>query len=302
MTVGLATVMATAGPPGRAENVSDVITFNVSKSLVGGSGGITANAWQTHIPDIGTQTIANGDLVAFCIQMTTRGGTDIIVPLTNSVGVPPQRPICTRLLSAVYSLSNSIPNAMITFSDGALGFFYGCDVFSSLNTRTWNSTSATKEYGQLFKLPFPTQVYGVFGWVGASADLELVLYSDPLGTPVAEKTVSVDANTVATTAAARISVLFGSPYITTADQNIGIALKPGASDISTYYRTLASAAHRSSDPWGTDGYGISRASGAFANANSSLDHYYIGLLVGGFDAGGGGGGRMVQINNDSLVA
>jgi hypothetical protein len=43
------------------------------------------------------------------------------------------------------------------------------------------------------------------------------------------------------------------------------------------------------DTWGVDGYGISRASGAFSNANSSLDHYYIGLIIGAFDDGAGAG-------------
>jgi hypothetical protein len=298
--VGLADVLTTVGPPGRAANVADVITFNVSKSLTGS--GITADAWQTHVPDAGTQTVANGDLVAFCIQMTARGGVDVINPATMSVSVAGQRPIATRFVTAAYSLSNSAPNMILTFSDGALGFFYGCDVFTTVGVRTWNSASATKEYGQLFTLPFPTQVYGAYGWVDADADFDLILYSNPLGMPVAEKIVSVDANTVGGTTGARFSVSFAAPYATTTNQNIGIVFKPGAANISTYYRTLASATHRIADPWGANGYGISRAAGAFANANSSLDHYYIGLIAGGFDAGGGGGGRAMQINNSSLVA
>jgi hypothetical protein len=98
--------------------------------------------------------------------------------------------------------------------------------------------------------------------------------------------VAIDANTISSAAARRIEVLFPSPYTTTIDQLIGAVFKPGAANLTTYYKVLNAAGDRVADPWGTSGYGISRASGAFANANSSLEHYYIGLLVGGFEAGG----------------
>jgi hypothetical protein len=73
--------------------------------------------------------------------------------------------------------------------------------------------------------------------------------------------------------------------------------KPGGSNVSAYFKTLANSAHRIADMWGTSGYGISRASGAFSDANSSLDHYYIGLLVGAFDSG-----NSMLINSGRLVA
>ena len=74
-------------------------------------------------------------------------------------------------------------------------------------------------------------------------------------------------------------------YILSAETEIAAVFKPGASNIEAYYKTLHSATHRIADAWGTDGYGISRAAGAFANDNSSLDHYYIGLIVGAFEHG-----------------
>jgi hypothetical protein len=72
-------------------------------------------------------------------------------------------------------------------------------------------------------------------------------------------------------------------------------LKPGGTKITAYYKTLGAAGHRATDPWGTAGYGISRASGAFANANSSLDHYYIGLLVSALDDAVSAGGAGVGV-------
>ena len=174
---------------------------------------------------------------------------------------------------------------------------------TNIVTRTWNSGSATKEYGQLFRLPFPLTIYGIYGWMSLNADCSIVLYSSPLaGSPVAEQTLLLDANTAQSAQSRRFVEFFPSAYSYAANTDIAAVFKPGASSVSSYYKNLNAANLRVTDAWGTSGYGISRASGAFADANSSRDHYYIGLVVGGFDAGGGGAGRSVQINNDSLVA
>ena len=208
--VGLAAVLDTAGPPARAAHASDVISFDVSKSITGGTGGITANAWQTHAPDTGTKTIANGDLVAFCIQVTARAGVDIVRP-TMGIGVTRQRPNVTNFVGGVYSNVASQPNAIITFSDGAIGFFHAGDVFSALSARIWSTADPNKEYGQLYKLPFPVKVYGIWGYVSPSSNFDLVLYSNPLGTPVAEKTIAVDANVASTAATGKFYEMFPSP-------------------------------------------------------------------------------------------
>jgi hypothetical protein len=284
--VGLAAVLGTAGPPGRAANAADVITFDVSKSLTGGGGGITGSAWQTHTPDTGTKTIANGDLVAFCIQMTARGGADAIIVQSVNGALGRHRPTLTNYTGGSYAQANSLPNALIVFSDGAYGWFAGGNVASDATSRTFNSGSVTKEYGQLFQMPFPMKVYGAYGWIDPDNDFDVILYSDPLGgSPAAERTCSFDANNTADALSRAWMDYFSSPYTVPANTPIGAVYKPGASNITAYYKTLANAAHRVTDPWGTSGYGISRASGAFANANSSLDHYYIGLLVGAFDSG-----------------
>ena len=306
--VGLAAVDTAAGPPGRAVNVADVITFDVSKSLIGGGGGITTGAWQTHVPDTGSKVIANGDLVAFCVQMTARGGTDSVAVgcLSTAAHLIPS---VTTYASPSYSAVSSVPDVIIAFSDGAIGFFYLGEVYNTISNTLWHSGSTNAEYGQLFNLPFPMKIYGIYGWLNLSAgnaDTEVVLYSAPLsGTPVAEQTKMLDANTILRTGATRFVALFNSPYAYNANTDIAAVFKPGSTSIIAYYKTLANAAHRIADVFGTSGYGISRltgATGAFANANSDLDHYYIGLLAGAFDAGGGGGGRVVQINNNSLVA
>lgn len=280
VSVGLGSVDTGNGPPARASNVADVITSDVKAVFAGGGGGIVAGpAWQTSVPTTGTKLITPGDLVALTMQMTARGGADSIgVSWQNTIAAI-NRPAVTSFTGAVYSGQAALPLSIITFSDGAFGWIEQSDVLSTGSVRTWNSASATKEYGQLFAMPFPMKVCGIYGSAAIGNDTDVVLYSDPLGTPVAEKTVSIDANVVQAATGRLFFEYFSSPYTTTANQPIGAILKPGAANISAYYKTLASATHRVADPWGVTGYGISRAAGAFADANSSLDHYYIGLIV-----------------------
>lgn len=280
--VGIAAVDTANGPPGRAVNVADVITFDVSKSLVGGGGGITGAAWQTHVPDSGTKTIANGDLIAVCMQMTARGGTDAVRVACSDATIQ-HLPVVTAFVSAAYTAMASSPNTIITFSDGTLGYFFASDVMATSNTRLWNSGSAQAEYGQLFQLPFGMKVSGLWAWVAPANDLNMVLYSDPLGTPIAEKTIAIDANTMSAVSGRKVTVQFASPIAIRPNQPIVVSLQPGAGNITAYYKRLQSATHRIADPWGLFGYGVQRVSGAFSDSNSSLDHYYMGLMASAFE-------------------
>lgn len=297
VVVGLAAVDTANGPPGRAVNVADVITFDVSRTITGGGGGITSAAWQTHVPTAGTKTIANGDLLVFAVQMVTKGGADSVT-VSGNPGTGNSTHLSTTTLynGTTYATQNQSPMAIIVFSDGVLGWIYASDTFNSVNTRTFNSGSATKEYGQLYSLSFPYRIYGLYGWIDPDADCDIILYSDPLGTPVAEKTYSMDLNVVSAGSPRRFDLMFASTYDVAANTNIAAIFKPGASSMSAYYKTFSSATHRVTDAGGTSCYGVSRASGAFANANSSLDHYYIGLLIGAFDAGGAGSAGLQYRN------
>jgi hypothetical protein len=285
--VGLAPVDTANGPAARASNAANVISFDVSANFTGGGGGITATAWQTSVPTTGTKTVANGDFIAFAVQMTAVAGGDVVNATYSSSSTNYQRPTVTGYLGGLYGTISGGPVALITFSDGTLGWFYASDVLSTISTRTWNTTGGVDEYGQLYQLPFPCKIYGLYGWIDPDNDSSVALYSDPLGTPVAERTVTLDLNTVAQSAGRRFSVLFPSPYTVGPDQVIAAVFKPGAASISAYYKTLASATHRVTDVWGTSGYGVQSAGGgaAFTDSNSSLDHYYIGLLVGAFEHG-----------------
>jgi len=295
--VGLAAVDTATGPPGRAVNVTDVITFDVSKSHTGGGGGITADAWQTNVPDAGTKTVANGDILAFAVQMTAVAGGDSVnvstLSIATGVGI---MPFVANYTGGSYAAPTTVPNALITFSDGTLGWFYGASVISTITAQTWNSGSGTKEYGNYLSLPVPVKVYGIIANCNVAGNTDFILYSDPLGTPVAEKTVSVDLNVIGASAADRwLPLLFASPYSATASQPLAAIIKPtSATTISSPYITMNASAHQNAWTGGTNVYAVNRASGAFAAQNSNKDRFTVGLLVGAFDDATGGGASAVQ--------
>lgn len=293
--VGLAAVDTSNGPPGRAVNVANVITFDVSATFTGGGGGITASAWQESVPTAGTKTIANGDLVAFAVQFTARAGVDVLdVRALGGSGISTGLPTSTSY-SGLYINQNLLPNAIITFSDGAKGYFFGGAVGATTTNTTWNSGSAQKEFGNVLLVPFPVKVYGIVFAVQGAANFDAVLYSDPLGTPAAECTVSTDANTFGVASLAYYYLLCPSPVDIDADTPYAVVLKPGASNITLTFKTYGDVSHQLAESG--EGYAVSRDTGAFAQQNSGLDRYPIGFLIKSFSSGtGGGGGRIIGGN------
>jgi hypothetical protein len=297
VNVGLAAVDASNGPPGRAANAANVITFDVSRSMTGGGGEVTTAAWQEHVPDAGTKTIANGDIVAFCVQMTARGGADSVIAgctLEPASGAA-RFPCVTAFTGGSYTNATSHPNFVITYSDGTRGYpVNGQVVNGGATTVTWNNTSGTKEYGNYFELPVPAKIYGIGAYVTVSADLDLILYSDPLGTPVAQKTTSVDLNQVASAAAGIVYKLFPTPYEVAANAPVAGIVKPtSASNVSAIHKSVNIAAHQDADQLGQNCYAVNRDTGAFAAQNSNKDRFGIGLLIGAWDDGAGSGGGML---------
>jgi hypothetical protein len=287
--VGLAALDPANGPPARAVNVSNTITFNVSKSLVGGGGGITANAWQEHVPDSGSLSIAHGSLQAFCLQLAAFGGTDSIT--IAQVGSPSggmARPGTTLWNASTYADQGRLPNAVITYSDGTRGYIYGGFVFNTLTAVVVSNAVANREFGNTIILPFPARVYGIIAASTLGTDIDLVLYSDPLGSPVAERTVSFDGNVVQGVASGTLMYgLFSTPYQMVAGQTVAAMLKPTTSVSQNVIAvTYNIAAHQGSQSPGAAGVNsvIRGSSGAFVQTNTQRAG--VGLLVSAFDGGG----------------
>lgn len=305
LKVGLAALDTANGPPARATNAANVITFDVNGQYITGAAPTSA-AWNETIPTTGTKTIANGDLVAFCVQMVTQGGTDSCNVATPAIAGTNLFPNVTAFTGGTYSTAGRHPVVVITFSDGKYGFFEGGFVASiGTSTQTFNNASSPNEYGNFFQFPVPVKIYGIITNSAIAADFDVVLYSDPLGTPNAEKTVSFDLNVAPSTTSGQNYALFPSPYTTTANQPLAGILKPtSVTNITTTYLTLDSANHQKAWHLGTNCYAVNRSSGAFAAQNANKDRYFLGLLVGAFDdgAGGGSGGGMRLAGRGGLAS
>lgn len=292
LKIGISDVLNSAGPPARASNAADVISFDCSKTLTG-AGIVTANAYTDFTMDAGSKVVANGQMVAISVQMTALGGSDFFnvqsIANATTIGFPG----VTGFLASAYTDQARAPNAFITFADGAFGWFANGFTCSIANTsQTWNSGSATKEYGNIVRLAFPQKAYGIILQGSVTNDVDLVLYSVPLsGSPVAEKTISVDQQQVATAGNSIHAHMFPSPFDLTAGVDYMVAAKPTtATNMSMLYATMGIVANQRTHSLGIDSYAANRASGAFAAQNSGLDRFMIGLLVSGGDTGGGAAG------------
>jgi hypothetical protein len=287
--VGLAAVSSGGTRPARAVNVANVITFDVSRTLTGGGGEITSGGYHNHVPDAGTKTIANGDLVAFCLQMTARAGVDSVLVSHCIHGNGLQRPGSTSYVGGTYAQANGVPNAIITFSDGARGYFYGgyaCSLFGQ--AQLFGTGTAQVEYGNFIMSPIPLRVYGIMAVVDFDQAADMVLYSNPLVSPVAERSVVVDATQTQVNGSRWGQFFFSTPFDMAANQPYAITGKPTtATQITMVFTTFDSATHQEADHFGTNCYAISRASGggAFSQINSGKDRFGMALLVSSFESG-----------------
>lgn len=231
--------LSTASSPGQGDGGNDVLV-----SYTGGGGGVTGSAVQQSTMTSGSKTIAHGDLVALVFSMTARGGADSIVVQHAPNGTEVNPNILGGSIientSGSYANTSAYPMAYIVFDDGSVGWMYGFSMQAAVNTVTINSgTGTADEYGNLINLPFTFYALGIEAMVslaGNSSDLELLLYSNPLGAPAVQRILSVDATQVSATSSVRfIGLPFSSPYLIRANTPVCVSCRPTtANNVSLY--------------------------------------------------------------------
>jgi len=218
-------------------------TFDVEASFTGGGGGVTGSATQTSVMTSGTKTITQGQLVSITLSMTARGGADSIASQFRGVSSYPNAPNLPTIVSNTtgsYLKSTLLPNCYIRFDDGTLGWFLANPYYETQPTGiSFNSTTGTAdEYGNIINSPGTFTALGMYGLItaGTAADFELILYSNPLGTPVAERTVVIDATQLGNTSASIVEVLFTSPFTLKANTAYAVSIRPTtANNVSLSY-------------------------------------------------------------------
>lgn len=195
LRVGIQDVDATTG-------LEDT-TWDVYKDFTGGGGGVSTSVYNAAVMASGSKTISHGDIVAVVVEMTTRGGADSVVlqrmsviasgSLPNQIGFPYGTADTGTLAKA-----SLMPIVFLKFDDGTFGWIQGtCPYYlPAQNTRhSFSSSTTPDEYAAVFRLPFKCKIDAVgidCDQIDSTDAPEIILYSDPLGTPVADVTLTPD--------------------------------------------------------------------------------------------------------------
>jgi hypothetical protein len=181
--IGLQNVSTTAGLVAQPTE-----SFDVSRTLTGGGGGLTASAWNTisMTGGSGTKAVAHGDTIAVVISMTARGGTDTIATQAGNIFLGTQAgfPTTNAKVSGVWqtAMANGavrVPVTLITFDDGTLAVLDGAVPAASVTQDVYSTSTPPNERGLQFQLPWSCKIDAV--WINvacgaATADFNIKLY------------------------------------------------------------------------------------------------------------------------------
>jgi len=232
LRISIQAASTTAGSPGRGDD-----TDAVYADLVGGTDSLTAETVTETVMESGSISIAHGDTVAVRFKVTS-------VFAGNSVGIRVQvdnqlnennGAFTHTYLAAAHATGTGVPNMMIQADDGTYGWFYGGLLVSAVTINSFHvSTAGADEYGNTFIYPFPIRVVGM-SWFSrppsGGAVTKFILYSDPLGTPVAEREVSYDMSVIQSSSSSGNGtqvLLFDQPFMVRAGVRFALAIQPQA--------------------------------------------------------------------------
>jgi hypothetical protein len=286
LRVGLQDVSSTTG-------LEDT-TFDVYQDLVGGTDTITASVVNIITMDSGTKTLTHGDVVAVCFEMLSRGGTDQVTVSRYgpSAAFGSGLPYCTADTGTLGKITNAIGVFIIEFDDGTLGWFNPCYYLTNKTATAYidvASSDTPDEYAAVFQVPFKCSINAGAFYVGSGNDgrtQEIILYSDPLGTPAVVEAVALDEMY------SNVGLLWVkfSEYTLNPNTNYAIAIRPTSiNTIRIYYSDLGDGNEKLKTPtdFGVNCLFCSRTNqtGAFAEV---YDHYLplFGISVSKLDDGG----------------
>jgi hypothetical protein len=216
--------------------------------------------------------------------MTARGGSDSVQVSAVSIVVANAGFPQVQHNTASWVRQSSIPIAIIEFDDGTLGMIEGSLPISVATAQSYASNSTPDEYGMIFQLPFESTAISIW-MIGRpttnAANADLILYSDPLGTPVAEATITLDANNFQLTDGVRFGEwTLPTAFTLAANTDYAVTFRPTTTTaVNLTYFTLPDANYRKF----MAGTNVSRAhrtdnAGAFTSTTTSYP--LIGVRLG----------------------
>lgn len=261
-------------------------TFDVYADYVGGTDTIAANTFYRKAMTSGTKTVADGDIVAIVIEAVSVGGADsVIVSAMVSTYANGTLSLPYRTLDSgsgpAKSSTSGYGIASIEFDDGTVGFIEAAILLPAVNATsvvTFGSSSSPDEYAACFKVPFKCTVNGVYIGIGAvaSADaFDVVVYSDPFGTPSVIETVTRDPNYTGSSVTAPIHVPI-TPITLSPDTWYAVSALPTTTNtINFQYSNFGSGLdhYKTALPFGADIKlsGRTNQTGAF----TEVETYYL---------------------------
>jgi hypothetical protein len=284
--VGIQDLDDTTGGSGAGVGATVDGSFDVYADLVAGTDTITTSTWKTVAMSSGTKDITHGQKIAIVFDMTARGANNTDTVQVTGVAISAGNAGFPQLQhnTASWVRQASIPICVIEFDDGTLGTIEGSMQFSAITAVSYASNSTPDEYGVLFQLPFESTAISIW-MIGRpstnAANGELILYSDPLGTPVAEATITLDANNFNLSDGLRLGEwVLPTAKTLSANTDYAVTFRPTTTtNVSLTYFTLADANYRKF----MAGTNVSRAhrtdnAGAFTSTTTSYP--MIGVKLG----------------------
>lgn len=267
-------------------------TFDVYKDLVGGTDTITAAVINTAVMATGTKTLAHNALIAVSLELIAHGGTDSVAP--RRVNITSGFPYCTLDTGTGPVVNQTLPYCVIEADDGALGILGPAFTIPHVAANTsFNSSSAVDEYAMIFQVPVKmaiNRLMGIIGELDAGETGNLKLYTDPLGTPVAVRTVALVPETYAhrSSGTSHAMVLIAE-YTLEPNTTYAIAYEATSTGNRELRRVTAipSANCRKFTMFGTTLRGGTRADGTGAFTPSDTDWPVLGFAINKLDDGAG---------------
>jgi hypothetical protein len=242
-------------------------------------------------------TVADGDMLAVCFHLDTSSGTPSVKIRAGNTGSSILSPTTTLVTSGpTYTVQTSVPNLLITFDDGTLGWVSGTFVRSVFDAAS-GSIGNTNINGNVFQVPYACKIDAIAAVVTTTGttDFSLDLYSTPLGTPSLVEGVAVDANQLSTTSAPRLTLKqLTTPRTLTINTDYAVGVRQTTANAVTVHQyDVNDAAHFKPNGMGAECYAaISTAGATFSAQNSGKRRYLVWARVCALDDGAGGGGGL----------
>lgn len=283
-----ASVDAAAGPPARA--TIGAAAFDVYDDLIGGTDTITSTTWRDEAMTAGTPfTVTDGDLIAICFHLDLTSGTQSVKFRSTQPNGSSGSTVLTLVTSGpTYTAQAAMPNCILTFDDGTLGWLEGTLPFSAAETAS-ATIGNTNIFGNIFRVPFLCKVDAIAAYVvtTGAADFALDLYETPLGTPSLIEAVAFDGNITSSSS----GKLYVAPLLTprtltlNTDYLVGVR-QTSATAVVTRQRDQSNAAYNKPLGMGAECYGATSTAGAtFAAINSGKRRYHMWVRVSHLDDG-----------------